>query len=336
MKRIITLVAFVICLMMAGESRAQQNVQFTQYIFNSMSVNPAYTGYKEEWFGQLGLRSQWVGLEGAPQTGLLSIDGVVDPANKRHGLGMQVTADKLGPQSATSAYANYAFRLRLNEGDTQRLSFGIGAGVTQYSLDGSVLDPIEGGDQVLPAGKISNWVPDVRFGVYYYNPKWYAGVSVMDLLSGDQSNNIFRWDGTTTDNIRRKRHMYFIGGALFNLGNGLDLRPSLLVKEDFKGPTSVDVNAMFIFGRRLWLGAGWRTGVTVFKREYNRVSGNSLSGRNSFSAITQLYVTDALRIGYSYDHIVSRLSSVQNGSHEITLGITFGRKEQRILSPRFF
>ena len=336
MKRIITLVVIGICLLTAGETRAQQNIQFTQYIFNSMSVNPAYTGYKEEWFGQLGLRSQWVGLDGAPQTGLLSIDGVVDPINKRHGLGMQITADKLGPQSATSAYANYAFRLRLNEEDTQRLSFGIGAGVTQYSLDGALLEPIDIGDQVIPAGKISNWVPDVRFGVYYYNPKWYAGVSVMDLLSGDQSNNIFRWEGTTTDNLRRKRHMYFIGGALFNLNQGLDLRPSLLVKEDFRGPTSLDVNAMFIFGQRFWLGAGWRTGVTVFKREYNRVSGNSLSGRNSFSAVTQIYVTNALRIGYSYDHIVSRLSNVQNGSHEITLGITFGQKSQRILSPRFF
>ena len=336
MKRIIRLTVLVISMGMAWETQAQQNIQFTQYIFNSMSVNPAYTGYKEEWFGQLGLRSQWVGLEGAPQTGSLSIDGIVDPINKRHGLGFQITADKLGPQAATAAYANYAFRLRLNEEDTQRLSFGIGAGFTQYSLDGAILDPVEGSDQVIPAGKIGNWVPDVRFGVYYYNPKWYAGVSVMDLLSGDQSNNVFRWDNTTTDNIRRKRHLYFIGGALFNFGKGLDFRPSLLVKEDFKGPTSLDVNAMFIFGQRFWLGAGWRTGVTVFEREYSRVSGNSLGGRNSFSAITQIYVTNALRIGYSYDHIVSSLSNVQNGSHEITLGVTFGPKAQRVLSPRFF
>lgn len=336
MKSFFKLPATMLMLGVGTFVQAQQNIQFTQYIFNSMSVNPAYTGYKEEWFGQLGLRSQWVGLDGAPQTGLLSIDGVVDPVNKRHGLGLQITADELGPQSATSAYANYAFRLRLNEEDTQRLSFGVGAGMTQYSLDGALLDPVDGGDQVIPAGKISNWVPDVRFGVYYYNPKWYAGVSVMDLLSGDQSNNIFRWDNTTTDNIRRRRHMYFIGGALFNLSRGLDLRPSLLVKEDFRGPTSLDVNAMFIFGQRLWLGAGWRTGVTVFKREYSRISGNSLSNRNAFSAITQIYLTNTLRIGYSYDYIVSQLSSVQNGSHEVTLGITFGRRANRLLSPRFF
>src|SRR5690606_21655859 len=158
MKKLIISMVGLALVTAAKEGVAQQNIQFTQYIFNSMSVNPAYTGYKEEWFAQLGLRSQWVGLDGAPRTGLLSVDGIVDPVNKRHGLGMQITADELGPQAATSAYANYAFRLRLNEEDTQRLSFGIGAGVTQYSLDGSVLDAIDGGDQAIPAGKIGNWV----------------------------------------------------------------------------------------------------------------------------------------------------------------------------------
>lgn len=240
MKGIAKLTVLGIVLGTAQFAIAQQNIQFTQYIFNSMSVNPGYAGYKEQWFAQLGLRSQWVGLEGAPKTGLLSLDGVIDPVNKRHGIGLQLTSDRLGPQSATSAYVNYAFRLRLNEEDTQRLSFGVGAGVTQYSLDGTMLDPVEINDPILPANKISNWVPDIRFGVYYYNPKWYIGASVMDLLSGDQSNNIFRWDNTTTDNIRRKRHLYVIGGALFNLGQGLDLRPSVLIKEDFKGPTSLD------------------------------------------------------------------------------------------------
>src|SRR5690606_16296221 len=139
MRRLIKATIWLFAVGSALTAGAQQNIQFTQYIFNSMSVNPAYTGYKEEWFGQLGLRSQWVGIEGAPQTAALSVDGVVDPGNKRHGVGLQLTADRLGPQTASSAYLNYAFRLRLNDEDTQRLSFGIGAGVTQYGLDGSVL-----------------------------------------------------------------------------------------------------------------------------------------------------------------------------------------------------
>jgi len=336
MKNSARIYLFLIVLGASISASAQQNIQFTQYIFNSMSVNPAYAGYKEEWFGQLGLRSQWVGLDGAPQTGLLSVDGILDPVTKKHGLGVQLMADKLGPQAATSAYVNYAFRLRLDDEDTQRLSFGIGAGVTQYGLDGTVLDPVNPGDPSVPTGNINNFIPDVRFGVYYYRPSWYAGVSVMDLLSGDQSDNVFRWDNTTTDNIRRKRHMYFMGGALVNISEGTKLRPSLLIKEDFKGPTSVDVNALFVFADRFWIGGGWRSGVTVFKREYARVTGNRLNKRNAVTALTQLYVTPALRIGYSYDYILSQLSSVQNGSHEVTLGITFGKRANRLLSPRFF
>ena len=336
MKNSIKVLALVVLSGIGMHAKGQQNIQFTQYIFNSMSVNPAYTGYKEEWFGQLGLRSQWVGLDGAPKTGVLSVDGIVDPVNRRHGVGVQLTADKLGPQSASSAYLNYAFRLRLNEADTHRLSFGVGAGVTQYSLNGTMLRPIDGQDGVLPPGRINNFIPDIRFGVYYYAPKWYAGVSVMDLLSGDQSNNIFRWDNTTTENLRRKRHMYFMGGALFNFSRGLDFRPSLLVKEDFKGPTSVDVNAMFIFDRRFWIGGGWRTGITVFDRGYRGNSVDQLDNRNALAAIVQLYVTPTLRVGYSYDYMLSQLNSVQNGSHEITLGITFGKRANRLLSPRFF
>src|SRR5690606_18178199 len=164
MKNFVKLSAAMLMLGTGTVAHAQQNIQFTQYIFNSMSVNPGYTGYKEEWFGQLGLRSQWVGLDGAPQTGVLSVDGVVDPVNRRHGVGLQLTADKLGPQSASSAYLNYAFRLRLNDEDTQRLSFGVGAGVTQYSLNGAMLQPNDGMDAVLPPGRINNFIPDVRFG----------------------------------------------------------------------------------------------------------------------------------------------------------------------------
>src|SRR5690606_5847689 len=146
-------------------AKGQQNIQFTQYIFNSMSVNPAYTGYKEEWYGQLGLRSQWVGIDGAPETGSISIDGVADAYHKRHGIGLQATADRLGPQSATSVDVNYAFRLRVTDEDTQRLGVGVGAGVTEYSVDGTKLRPNDQVDGVVPPGRISNFMPDVRFGV---------------------------------------------------------------------------------------------------------------------------------------------------------------------------
>lgn len=315
-------------------SKAQQNIQFSQYIFNALSVNPAYAGYKEEWFAQMALRSQWSGLNGAPRTGQLSIDGIADPSSKNVGLGLQFTDDRLGAQSSTSIYGNYAYRLQLDAEDTERLSFGIGLGLTQYGLDGNKLRPVDQNDIELPVGKISNSIPDMRVGVYYYNPKWYIGLSAMDLFSGDHSNGIFKWKDQNVENLQRRRHFYLIAGTLFDLSEDTKLRPSLLLKEDLKGPSSLDLSAMVIFGNRFWLGGSYRTGVSLWKKDYSK--GQDLSSLNAISAITQFYISDRFRVGYSYDYIVSKLSSIQNGTHEITLGLTFPGKNKRLLSPRFF
>lgn len=314
--------------------KAQQNIQFTQYIFNSLSVNPAYAGYKEEWFGQMALRTQWVGLDGAPKTGQFSIDGILDPAKKRMGIGLQIASDKLGPQSATSAYVNYAYRLRLNDEDTKRLSFGLGVGVTNYGLDGTQLSPGDAFDPVIPIGQINSIIPDGRFGVYYYTPKFYLGASIMDLFSGDNSNTIFDWDAGTTQNLKRKRHVYLIAGMLNNLSSEIKLKPSIMVKEDFRGPTSLDMNAMFIFNDRFWIGGTYRTGVKIFEKSFD--VNKNLTNLNSISGLLQFYVTNKLRLGYSYDFNLNRLNTMSYGTHEITLGITFPKNSGRLLSPRFF
>lgn len=313
----------------------QQNIQFTQYIFNSISINPGYTGYKEEWFGQMGLRSQWAGWDGAPKTGTISVDGVLDQ-DKRHGVGLQVTADQLGAQAATSVYANYALRLQLDRRDEHRLALGIAAGATQYSLDGNKLKYQDQGDVVVPDGKISTWRPDVRLGVYYSNPKWYAGVSVQDLFSNSNSGEDFQFNQNSLESLYRKVHGYFIAGMLVELDRGLMLRPSILIKDDFKGPTSMDLNAMFIFNDKFWIGAGYRTRAKIFNREYVSNSASKLSSLNSISGVAQFYVSPKFRIGYSYDHMLNRMSGMQNGTHEVTLGVTFGKTGRQVLSPRYF
>jgi type IX secretion system PorP/SprF family membrane protein len=335
-------IIFCLFLLSTGKVNAQQNIQFTQYIFNSLTVNPAYAGYKEEWFAQLALRNQWVGINGSPKIGQLSIDGIIDPTHKRMGLGLQLTADKLGPQAATSAYANYAFRLRLNQMDTKRLSFGIGAGVTQYRLDGTKLQSGSGennNDPGLRYGRESEFVPDLRFGIYYSSPDFYFGASVMDLLSSRLNESLFKQENNPFT-IARTRHLYVIAGTLFDIDTDLKIRPSILVKEDFKGPTSIDLNAMVIFADRFWIGGGYRTGVKLWKKEFEQ-DGNAqrqmnLSKLNSFSGVAQFYISERIRIGYSYDYMLSELSNLQNGTHEISIGLTFPQKGQRLLSPRFF
>src|SRR5690606_28635590 len=173
MKKNIKYWGIVLLILSVGKVIAQQNIQFTQYIFNSMSVNPAYAGYKEEWFAQLGLRQQWAGWEGAPQTGALSVDGVLDLVERRYGVGLLITGDQLGAKSAISTYANYALRLQLDRRDEHRLSLGIAGGITQYGLDGNKLEVTDVDDPTVPAGKTATWRPDVRLGVYYSGPEWY-------------------------------------------------------------------------------------------------------------------------------------------------------------------
>lgn len=322
-------------LLSGAASYAQQSIQFTQYIFNSTSVNPAYTGYKEEWFAQTGLRSQWTGWDGAPKTGSVSIDGVLDE-NRRHGVGLQVAADKLGAQSATSIFASYALRLQLDEADTERLSLGVALGATEYGLDGNKLQAVQAGDIVIPVGKISNWRPDIRLGVYYYNPKWYAGLAVQDLFSSASRNDQFRFNENSLESLYRNVSAYLIAGGVFELEKGMSLRPGILVKDDFKGPTSLDMNAMFIFNNKFWIGAGYRTRARIFKRHYFDSSPMKLSAMNAVTGIVQFYATDRLRIGYSYDLMLNKMSGLQNGTHEITLGVTFGKAMRQILSPRYF
>jgi type IX secretion system PorP/SprF family membrane protein len=251
-------------------------------------------------------------------------------------VGLQVTGDQLGAQNAISTYANYALRLRLDGYDEHRLSLGVGGGVTQYGLDGNKLEPIEGGDDVVPDGKISTWRPDIRLGVYYSGPKWYAGVSVQDLFAGTESDEDFQFNQNSLESIYRRVHGYFIAGVLFELEPGLLMRPSVMVKDDFRGPTSLDLNAMFIFNNKFWIGGGYRTRSRIFNRDYYEYSANKLSSLNSFSGVVQFYATPKFRIGYSYDHMLNKMGGLQQGTHEITLGVTFGRSDRQVLSPRYF
>jgi type IX secretion system PorP/SprF family membrane protein len=327
-------IVFVLGIASYHSANAQQNIQFTQYMFNSLSVNPAYAGYKEEWFAQMALRNQWVGLDGAPKTGSVSIDGILNPEKKTMGLGLQITADKLGPQTSTSAYLNYAYRLQLDAEDTKRLSFGLGVGMSNYSLDGSILKAVNNSDTQIPTSHFSNFIPDARVGVYYNTAKYYLGLAVTDLFSGDRSNDFFDWNSVTYQNIKRKRNMYIMMGMLSTFTEEIKLRPSILIKEDFRGPTALDLNTMVILKDRFWLGASYHTGINLKGNTYSQ--GQNITSVNSVSFVTQFYVTEQLRVGYSYDYTLSGLKEAESGSHEITVGLTLPSKILRIISPRFF
>lgn len=316
----------LLLLLLSAKTYAQQGIQFTQYAFTGLTVNPAYAGYKEDWTLNLVSRLQWTGINGAPHTGAISVDGLTNDINKNIGLGLVVVADQLGPQTTSSAYANYAYRLRLDADDTKRLSFGVGFGASQYIVDYSKLSATDSGDPQIGNGNISKLSPDFRFGIFFTTPSFYLGASALNLLA----------DAGFKDNsavIREARTFYFTTGYMLPINNNLDWKPSLLIKEDFKGPTNVDLSTNFLIGRMLWLGATYRTGIKSFSKKALQ---SNLSDYDAIAGLAQFYINDRFRIGYSYDFNMSKLATYQNGTHELSIGLSFNRRKERVLSPRYF
>ena len=321
----------ILLLITGGHLHAQQTVQFSQYAFNGLSVNPAYAGYKESLYLNGSYRHQWTGIPGAPRTGGISIDGPTRVAGNKVGLGLQVMADIMGPQQAFSLYGSYAYRIPLDEEGTRRFCLGLGIGVTQYSLDGSVLVPRETGDATIPTGKVNSLAPDARFGIYYYSSSFYAGVSVLDLFSSYTEKGYF-WKGYNFGTIRKTQHVYLTTGVMFPLSEHLKFKPSIMVKEDFKGPTGLDVNAFLQIDNLLWIGGSYRINHKLWKQALP----DDLQISNAASAMLEYYITPQFRIGYAYDLNINKLAGYQGGSHEISIGLLFPSGRQQVVSPRYF
>ncbi|WP_343307810.1 type IX secretion system membrane protein PorP/SprF [Chitinophaga niabensis] len=313
--------------------KAQQNIQFSQYVFNGLAVNPAYAGYKQDWYLNSIYRHQWAGFPGAPRTGGISIDGLTNAPESKVGIGLQAMFDRLGPQESLSLYASYAYRIPLDDEDTRRLCLGIGAGVSQYAIDGAALQYVDNDDQAIPTGKTSTWVPDARFGVYYYSSRFYAGVSVMDLFSLYSDATRYSWKGNNYAAIRKTQHMYLTTGTALTLSPNLILKPSLMIKEDFKGPTSVDLNAFLLIDEKIWIGGSYRTNMKLWNKEN---LSRDLTPANAASIMLEYYVNEKLRIGYAYDLNVNKMAGTQGGSHEISIGLLFPSKKYSLTNPRYF
>jgi type IX secretion system PorP/SprF family membrane protein len=313
--------------------KAQQNVQFSQYAFSGLSVNPAYAGYKDAWYLNNIYRQQWTGFPGGPRTAGVSVDGPLRPLKSGAGvgLGLQVMADMLGPQQSYSFYANYSYRIPLDEEQTRRLCFGLGVGATQYRLEGNTLAYFDSEDPVFPGGGVNAYTPDARFGIYYHSPSFYLSLSVLDLFS-QLTTTRYAWKGYNYENIRKSRHIYLSTGIMLPLSEHLQFKPSIMLKDDFKGPTNLDVNAMLLIDRVFWIGGSFRTAVPVWKKHLPK----GLETVNAASAIVEYYVSEKYRIGYAYDMNINELAGAQGGSHEISIGILFPSKKFSTSSPRYF
>ena len=302
---------------------AQQGVVFSQYIFNGLIINPAYAGYREVVNASLVYRNQWTGIENAPTTVTLLMDGAA--LNNSLGIGGHVMNDKVGAQQTLSLFSDYAYRIKIDNSGT-RLALGLSIGVTQLSLDENMVRLLNPNDPLVTSGMLTDNVyrPDFNVGAFFDHKRFSAGLSVTELW-GDYKL------------VKKNPVMYATFATLVPISKDYIFKPSLLYKDDLKMQPSVDVNLFLMIKNKLWVGVSWRNGVPLSSRMdkdlANQIFQTSL---NAITFMTEVFVSDNFYLGYAYDFPLSQMNQLTMGSHEVMLGFKMGRRVQRVLTPRYF
>lgn len=292
------------------QTKAQYQPQFTQYMFNEMIINPAYAGARECLSATALYRNQWAGIEGAPVTESFSIHAPI--VNQKMGLGLSIINDKITVMRNTGVFANYAYRIQLPKG---KLSFGLQAGFVNHIEKLSELTPGQLDDPQFASNTPKLILPNAGFGVFYYTPKFYAGISIPKLIS----NTV---DASETKKVTNKAdaanwNWHITAGYVANLSESIKLKPTVMLKKAGGSSVDAELSLNALFNDLVWLGAAYRT-------------------EDAVSIIAGIQITKQMRFGYAYDYTTSSLKNFNGGSHEITLGYDFSFDKTKIVTPRFF
>ncbi len=299
-----------VCLVTLSSSTlsfSQQNSQFTQYMYNTTIINPAYAGSREvlSVFGTY--RTQWVGLEGAPKTAVLSFQ---TPLNEsRLGLGVSIVNDQTGVMDENTLAVDLSYTIDCNR--TYKLSFGIKGSANLLDVDYTKLNIYNPNDVQFKENIENQFTPNIGAGVYLYSDRAYLGLSVPNFLESD------RFDNPIVSTMKQRMPFYLMGGYVFDLNYDLKFKPAFLVKEISGSPLQVDLTANFLMYDKLTVGVAYRWDA-------------SLSGLVGFQ------ISDGIFIGYSYDAETTKLKHYNSGSHEFFMRFELFKRFNRIISPRFF
>ncbi|MEO8069295.1 MAG: type IX secretion system membrane protein PorP/SprF [Flavobacteriales bacterium] len=296
-------------LALAGTALAQQEVMVSQYMFNGLFINPAYAGSHPYASSSLLHREQWLDVPGAPRTSMLAFDAPL--YNNRMGLGLSIVRDEIGVSRDMEVAAQYAYRIKLGDG---RLAFGLKAGLSIYSAELNDLVYWDENDAVFAQNVNNAMIGKFGFGMYWNNNVSYVGISVPTLYAAD---NAIAVEGSDVTDGFFTQHLYLNAGKLFHLNENFDLKPSFLVKYELSAPVEVDINCNVLYKERFWLGAGYRTGDAIV-------------------GMVEYQITPRLRAGYAYDMALNKLRAYTTGSHELMLGLDFGKETIKIKTPRYF
>jgi type IX secretion system PorP/SprF family membrane protein len=297
---------FLILLMFtAFTGFAQQDAQYTQYMYNTININPAYAGSR----GAMSIfamhRTQWVGLDGAPVTNVASINTPLNDNNL--GLGVSFVNDKIGPTNETTISTDFSYTIRTSE--TYKLSFGIKATANLFNLDISKLNPAEIDPSIQ---NIENkFSPNIGAGLYLHSDKAYVGISIPNFIESD------RYDDNEIAIFKERINYYLIGGYVFDINSTLKFKPAVLTKMVIGAPLQVDLSGNFMFNEKFVVGVAYRWSAAL-------------------SAMVGFQISDGMYIGYGYDRETTRLSNYNSGSHEIFLRYEIFKNNGKIITPRFF
>lgn len=316
MNKPIVFIAIVLSLFLSGSSYGQQDAQYTQYMFNTMSVNPAYAGSR----GQLSIaalyRSQWVGLDGAPTSQTLNLHSPI--RNSRLGYGFSIVNDEIGDGTVQETYLDAVISYTIDVSQTGKLSFGLKGGGNLLSLDFVQLRNFD--NETVVQDNIENrFSPNFGLGVYYHTDRFYLGLSAPNLLETEHFDNS-NSDANDVNFLARERiNFYAITGYVFDLPGNFKFKPALLTKAVGGAPLQVDVSANFMFDDRFTFGGAYRWDAAV-------------------SALAGFQINDQIMIGLAYDKETTALgaSRFNDGSFEIFLRYELVKSFRKLVSPRFF
>ena len=288
------------------KSVAQQDPQYTQYMYNTMSVNPAYAGQRDVLSASGLYRTQWVGIDGAPKTVTFGIHSPLE--NNRLGLGLNIVSDQLGPATETSMDANFSYTSPMDILGETELSFGVKAGL--HLLDTDWSKGIYRNPDAAFNENVNLISPTLGAGLYLHDNNWYLGLAVPNFLTTNHYDDF--QESLATERI----HYFLIGGYVFDVSYDTKLKPAFLVKAVSGAPIIADLSINALIKDSFTLGLAYRWDDSV-------------------SGLVGFQVSDGLYIGYAYDLTTTNLNNYNSGSHEIMLRFEL-RSAGKILSPRFF
>lgn len=308
-KHIYSIITLLFLLSVCKESVAQQEAMYTQYMFNSLAINPAYAGSRNVISATALYRNQWSGIDGAPKTSTFTIDAPLK--DKKIGVGLQIFNDKLGITNTNGLVLSSAYRIRM---DKATLSFGLQGSVSNFKLDFASVNLDETGGTYDPA--FSQNVNSTQFnfgtGIYYNSDKFYIGASIPQLFPNRLSNS-----SASSNEAKQRMHLFISSGYVFTVNEDVKFKPSFLFKGVQGAPLEADINASFWLKDVIGLGVQYRTNADV-------------------SGLLEVQASPQIRIGYAYDHSITKLRNFNSGSHEIMLRYEFGFEKDKVVSPRYF